>query len=288
MALRPILSRLLPVAFALSSLTACDNLSGGGDQPSKPVKSVLGNGHRVSDYMGPADWYDVADEMSLNCAVPGETTVNITGITIGAVDRFDEVADGAFGNLYVQDTVPDPGEYQGMTVFDPGFTPPDLRVARGDVLDLRGVYSEFLGPSAGLFGACKTLPEISGTASFRFEGSSTPPKKVKLQDLMGYENARRYLGMVVTIDGLKIGADPVASDPNLPTGGRYTADIDRTGVDTTGVDSADYPKISNELYDVLNDGPLLETGTKFKSVTGVVTYFYGFKIAPRSPDDFVQ
>lgn len=285
---RLLTSRLLPVAAALSLLTACNNFSGGGDQPSKPIKSVLGNGERIADVMGPGDWFDAKNSMSTNCAVPADENVYVTGVTISAVDRFDEVADGAFGNLYVQDTTMEPGEYEGMTVFDPGFTPPDLRVARGDVLDILGVYSEFLGPSAGFFGKCKSLPEIGGTATFRFEGSTTPAKKVNLQDLYGYANARRYLGMLVQVDGLTIGADPVASNSALPTGGRYTADIDHTKIDTTGVDFADYPKISNELYDVLNEGPVLEKGTKFKSVTGVVTYFYGFKIAPRSPDDFVQ
>ena len=42
------------------------------------------------------------------------------------------------------------------------------------------------------------------------------------------------------------------------------------------------------LYDLKNDGPTLEAGGTFSAVTGVLTYFYGFKIAPRSPDDFVQ
>ena len=54
------------------------------------------------------------------------------------------------------------------------------------------------------------------------------------------------------------------------------------------MDVGDYPKISNELYDLLNEGPALAQGVKLKSVTGIVTYFYGFKIAPRSPDDFEQ
>lgn len=279
---------LFPAIAALALLAGCNNLSGGGDVPSKPIKSVLGNGQRISDVHGPAEWLDPENQDSVGCASPAEENVYITGATIMAVDRFDEVADGAFGNLYVQDTTPEPGEYEGMTIFDPGFTPPDLRVARGDVIDILGVHSEFLGPSAGLFGSCKSLPEIGGTATFRFEGSTTPAKKIPFQELFGYENARRYLGMLVRLDNVTIAGDPASSDPSLPTGGRYTADLDRTGIDTTGVDVSDFPKISNELYDLLNEGPGIEKGTKFKSVTGIVTYFYGFKIAPRSPDDFVQ
>lgn len=280
--------RLLPLLATIPLLAACNNFQGGGDVPTDPAKSVLGNGDRISDVLGPATWFDAKNSMSVNCASPAEENVDLTGLTIMAVDRFDEVADGALGNVYVQDTRKDPGEYQGMTVFDPGYSPPDLRVARGDVLDILGVYSEFMGPTSGLFGKCKSLPEVSGTATFRFEGSTTPAKTVALQDLFGYQNARRYLGMLVTIEDVTLSADPASSNSGLPTGGRYTADIDHSKIDTTGVDVSDYLKISNELYDVLNDGPVLEKGAKFKSVTGIVTYFYGFKISPRSPEDFVQ
>lgn len=276
---------LLCAAACASLVTACGGGTG-GDPFSKPTASILGSGDRIADVLGPADWLDPDDKDSLTCGVPADETVNITGVTVTALDRFDEVSDGALGNLYVQDTTQEPGEYEGMTVFDPAFTPPDLRVAAGDVLDFFGVYTEFLGPSSGYFGKCKTLPELGGTGTFRFEGSHVPPKKVKLADILGYESARRYLGMLITIEDVTIAADPVASNDALPTGGRYTADIDRTGIDTTGLDSVDFPKISNELYDLLQEGPPLAKGTQFKSVTGVLTYFYGFKVAPRSPADF--
>jgi hypothetical protein len=274
-------------AIAAIALTCGCSDGGGGDEPSQPVKSVLGKGQRVSEVLGPADWLNPKDVNSVSCNVPADRTVLLGGLTVMAHDQFDETAKGALGNLYVQDTTKDPGEYQGLTVFGAAYTPPDLRVARGDVLDFFGVLSEFIGPSVGAFGGCKTLPEMSGTGTFRFEGSPTPAKVIKLQDILGYANARRYLGMLVTLENVTIASDPAASDDTLPTGGRYTAEIDRTGADTTGVDPADYPKISNELYDLKNQGPKLAKGTKLKSVTGIVTYFYGFKVAPRAPDDFV-
>lgn len=285
MARRPSPAHLL-LAAACASLAAACGSTGGGDPFSEPSASVLGSGSRIRDIQGEADWLDPEDGDSLSCSVPADQTVKVTGVTVTAVDRFDEVADGALGNLYVQDTTEEPGEYEGMTVFDPSFTPPDLRVAPGDVLDLFGVYTEFLGPSSGYFGNCKTLPELGGAGSFRFEGSDVPPRKVKLADILGYENARRYLGMLVTLEDVTIGADPYSSDETLASGGRYTADIDRTGLDTTGLDSADFPKISNELYDLKVEGPPLAKGSQFKSVTGVLTYFYGFKLAPRSAADF--
>jgi hypothetical protein len=45
------------------------------------------------------------------------------------------------------------------------------------------------------------------------------------------------------------------------------------------------PKLSNELY-ALQDLELA-AGNTFKSITGVITYFYGFKLAPRSAEDLV-
>jgi hypothetical protein len=273
-------SRVLPSlhvpVIALAVLAAgCDNFGVGGDKPSDPVASVLGNGRRISDVFGEATWFDPDDDDSVSCSIPGDFDVKISGVAVSAVDRFDEVTDGALGNLYVQDVTAEPGEYQGMTVFDPSFTPPDLRVAEGDVLDFFGVYQEFPGPSSGPFRNCRTLPEISGAGTFRFEGAHVVPKVVKLEDILGYPKARRYLGMLITLQNVKISADPKASKPSLPTGGRYTALIDRTGIDTTGIDAADFPQISNELYDMLNEGPPMAKGTEFKSLTGVVTYFYG-------------
>lgn len=287
MASRVLPSLRLPVIAFASLATACGNFSGGGDSPTEPVASVLGNGSRISDYFGEATWFNPEDDESFACSIPDDFDVKITGVTVSAVDRFDEVTDGALGNLYVQDVADKPGEYQGMTVFAPSFTPPDLRVAPGDVLDFFGVYTEFPGPSNGPFANCRTLPEISGAGTFRLEGLHPVPKVVTLSDILGYPKARRYLGMLITLQNVKISADPNSSKPNLPTGGRYTALIDRTGVDTTGVDVGDFPQISNELYDILNEGPPIAKGSEFKSVTGVLTYFYGFKIAPRSPADFV-
>jgi hypothetical protein len=49
---------------------------------------------------------------------------------------------------------------------------------------------------------------------------------------------------------------------------------------------SDVPSISNELFDLKALGPPLAKDVTFKAVTGIITYFYGFKIAPRSADDF--
>jgi hypothetical protein len=277
----------LVAALGLASLaSACGPAGGGGggDQARLPSGNAFGDGARLAELVGPATWLNPDDVESVACSKPGDRSVQVSGLTVTAVDRFDETGDGAFGNLYAQDPVPAP--YAGITVFDPGFSPPDLRLFPGDRVDFQGTLTEFLGPSTGPFGGCKTLPELLGAMSLRFDGVPPEPYPVTLDDLVLYEDAsgpeaplgaRKLIGLLVRLENVAISGTPSNS------GGRYTANID-VGA---GVPFNDVPRISNELYDLEAEGPPLADGTTFSSVTGIVTYFYGFKIVPRSPADFV-
>ncbi|KYF61389.1 hypothetical protein BE11_38520 [Sorangium cellulosum] len=270
-------SSALPAAVVVTAaplLAACGG--GNGDAPWIPLADERGGGARIAELVGEARWLDPDDEDSERCAVPPDRRAHVTGATLVAIDRFDETGEGAHGNHYVQDLADEPVAYSGITVFQPAFSPPDLRLVPGDVVDLSGMLTEFLGPSSGRFGDCRTLPEIGGTMSFRFEDRPARPIRVPLDDLKRYASARRYIGMLVRVEGIKIARDPSSS------GGRYTASIN-VGA---GVPAADVPSLSNELYDLEAEGPPLAAGASFRSVTGVLTYFYGFKIAPRCPADF--
>jgi hypothetical protein len=275
----------LPLIFGLACNVTSDG--GVGDPPSEPEADPLGSGLRVSDLVKEATWFEPDNLESTGCAYPGSRTANLTGQVIVAIDRYDETGDGARGNIYVEDVL-DPDEdvvpFSGMTVFGPAFTPPDLRVFEGDVMDTFGVFVEFPGPSSGPFSYCATLPEIGGTMVFRFERSEpVRPFTVVRGDgdnsrwdpVKGYPNARQWLGMLVRFENVVV-ATPEES------GGRYAVPINMGG----GLAGDDVVKISNELFDLKNDGPELSDGTQLKAVTGVITYFYGFKIAPRSIDDF--
>ena len=250
---------------------------GTGDEPSEPTSNKLGDGARLHEVLGPATWFDPANEDSEGCASPADRNTYVTGVTVAAIDRFDETGEGQLGNIYVQDTSLEPVPFSGITVFAPSFSPPDLRLAEGDVADILGALTEFLGPSAGKFGECKTLPEISGTMSFRLENGTRDPVVIDVEELKGYENARKWLGMLVRIENVRT-SDAASGE----IGDRYTAPLD-VG---PGVPASDVPSISNELFDLQTEGPPLTAPTEFKSITGVVTYFYGFKVAPRSPADF--
>jgi hypothetical protein len=275
------------VALVVSGglLVGCSVTSDGstGDPQSDPDADALGDGARVHELVGPATWLNAADTDSVGCSSPADRQVRITGQIIVGIDRYDETGDGALGNIYVQDYTQEPVPYSGMTIFGASFTPPDLRIFAGDVVDTFGTLTEFLGPSSGRFGQCKTLPEIGGAMTLRFDGGSIDPLTVvaagsaeRWQPLTGYENARQWLGMLVRVEGVAIAGAPTNS------GGRYSAAIDMGG----GISAGDVVKISNELYDIESEGPPLADGAQFAAVTGVLTYFYGFKIAPRSAADF--
>lgn len=276
-------SGLLVTAALAVTASGCGG--GNGDAHSIPLASAYGEGSRLPEIIPQPTWLDPDDEESTSCTYPVDRSVYLTGLTVLAIDRYDETGEGATGNYYVQDTYAleryepvegEPREAFGMTVFDPSFTPPDLRLAANDVVDFSGVFMEFPGPTSGRFPYCRTLPELGGTMVFRFEGGAPEPFTVPLDGLRGYENARPWLGMLVRVENVQIAGSPSESS------GRYTASINMGA----GVPADDIVKISNELYDLKNDGPTLEAGGTFSAVTGVLTYFYGFKIAPRSPADF--
>lgn len=275
------------VALLGALATGCSGTGNGdtGDPRTKPNPNEYGAGSRVTDLVGPATWLDPGNMTSAGCAIPADRQAYMTGQVIVAIDKFDETGAGQTGNIYVEDYPTDgvPKPYSGLTIFAPSFSPPDLRVFEGDLVDSFGSFTEFFGPSAGPFGDCKTLPEFNGTLTFRFEESPPEPLVIveggagtdRFEPIKGYENARRWLGMLVTIKDVTLPKAPKESS------GRYTSDIDIGG----GIAVGDVVAISNELMDVKSKMPLT-MGQTFKSVTGIFTYFYGFKIAPRSVDDF--
>lgn len=224
-------------------------------------------------FIGPAPWFQASNVNSNNCPYPIDLNVETTCLTVTAVDRWDETGNGAIGTVYLQDTVNPTPQYAGISLFEPSFSPPDLRVLPGDVLDVTGTYEEFIGPSSGNFSNCETLPQIAGSAVFRYDGTVPKPVVIQPSDLDSYDNARRYLNMLVTVQNVTIGANGAykssryAATVNVPTGG------------TTW-------NIDDELFNLGAEMPLSQ-GQVFESVTGIVTYFYNFNVAPRSVADFV-
>jgi hypothetical protein len=266
------------VALAALAIGCSGTASGGaGDELATPLADPYGEGKRVHELVGPATWENTKDRDSTTCKVPTKTTVNISGATVVAVDRFDETGDGAIGNIYIQDSMPDRPPYSGAMVFAPSFAPPDLHLSPGDVADLFGTYEEFLGPSTGHFSFCRTLPEMGGAMNFRFDTRPVTAMTIPLTDLRSYDTARKWLGTLVRLENVTLTGAAAPDSHN-----RCDVPIDVGG----GISAGDQPHISNELFDLdCTAQTKLVAGAKLKSVTGVLTYFYSFNIAPRSAAD---
>jgi hypothetical protein len=268
-------SALLPallVASAPFALAACSGhaAGGAGEYVPPPDPNPLGNGSRLADLNDPSHTRPAANAQ-----------VNVTGVVIVANDTYDETHDGkSAGALYVEDAVEAPPPFAGIEVFNPAFSPPDLRVAAGDVLDVTAQYQEFGGPSTLPFPAGETLPELSnGTVTFRFEWTVPPPTKIALSDLLAYGTGRQWLGMLVTLENVD-----VAVDGSSDSAGRFSAPLNVGG----GVPIAKVPTVTNALFALESSGIPMTAGSHFKSITGVVQYFVRFSIAPRSAADLVQ
>jgi hypothetical protein len=265
---------ILAVAVAAALSAACGSRV--SDQPAIPIANECGGGEHISSvlggFYGPATgWETPANINSTNCKYPMPLPVSATCLTVTAVDRRDETGDGAVGTVYLQDRTSPIPVYAALSLFNPSFTPPNLRVLPGDVLDVTGTYEEFMGPSSGVFQQCQTLPQIAGAAVFRYDGTVPDPVPITPGDLNSYDNARKYLSMLVTVNNVTIAADGAVKS------GRYAADV--------SVPSGSVWAISDELFDVGGQMPL-HMGDTFASITGIVTFFYSFHLAPRSAADF--
>ena len=245
--------------ISFMGLAACS--AGDGDPASQPKPDPLGAGDRIRQVVNPALHKADAD-------------VFVTGAEVIAVDTFDETGDGkSRGTIYVQD-VGSQDAYSGTSLYAPAFVPANLKVSPGDVLDLRGPYTEMKAIGSAVFDEGQVLPQISKpTATFRYETQLPPPVEIDVTDLNEYGKGRQWMNMLVTVKDVTLADDLTGDAKNT---GRVTAHISPGA----GRDSV---TMSNEFYD-LKAGSI-PAGTKLKSLTGVVTWFFSYHIAPRSQAD---
>ncbi len=266
----------LSLAMACSSLTA--------DPPAPYTPSALGPGSRIADVQSPTSRTYKEAIANVN-----GVDVDVTSTVVSWIDTFDETRDGkSVGTVYVQD-LGSQAPYSGISLYEPNYVPADLRAVPGDVLDLVGPYQELRSVGTAIFNPGTTLPQLAKpVATFRYEYPPSNPTVVALSDLdsTNYLKGRQWEGMLVTVQDVTVAAGATDTTTVCPT----AADGGTSGCRVTylmGQGDASIAisaaAITNELYDLR--AWTYPAGTHFKSVTGIVTWFFSYHIAPRCPAD---
>jgi hypothetical protein len=200
------------------------------------------------------------------------TDVHAQGVVVIAVDTYDETNDGkSAGDIFVQDplqTGPKGTPWSGVRLYRPTKNPPDLELASGQGVDLFGTYVAFAGPPSSPFDPGILVPEISnGALTLTFEGKAPEPADLTYDDVADPKNGLQYTARLVRFKNVQLFSDV--------TGKRFEASIFTADKSVT---------LTAKFFPIQND-PSIKNGVVLKSVTGVLDYFYGFKLCPRFPAD---
>ncbi|HEU4532855.1 MAG TPA: hypothetical protein VFS00_02010 [Polyangiaceae bacterium] len=244
---------------------ACDE-SGGGTDPAIPISSnAFGNGSSIASILDPA---------LRATPIANNTTVRVTGARVIHVDTFDETGNGQVGNVYLQDAWLEPGPYRAVLAFDPVYSPPSYRATVGDIVDATAPFQNFPRP----VGTPRFLPELVAAkleARFDAVGGPLQPAVVPLGDFTSFETGKKWLSALVTVENVRV------LEVNINETGRSSVRLDAGA----GLAPNDLPTINNELFDLAHAGISFYPGQTLARVTGLVTIFGNFSVAPRSRSD---
>jgi hypothetical protein len=261
---------LLPAAVA--ALSACTGQS--TDPPSTAKPSAYGTALRIKDVMNPA------------AHTQSNAIVSISGAAFLWVDTFDETRDGkSVGTVFVQDAESQ-APYSGASLYQPQYVPASLRLSPGDVIDMPTatyVADSSIGTATfdpGTFLIQFSKPDVT----FRFDSYAPPvPAQINIDDLNQFDSGNQWNAMLVTVNNVTFKSGLQNAN------GRVTAYLTSINAGTV--------ELSNELFDVASwnnaqvdaggGGGAIATGKTITSLTGIVTWFEGYHIAPRSPADIV-
>ncbi len=246
------------------ALGACDEPGGGTDPPLPINSNAFGSGRSVASLINP----------DLGRLPAEEENVRVTGVRVVHVDSFDETGNGQIGNVYLQDASSQPGPYRAVLAFDPVYSPPSYRAIAGDIVDGTAPFQNFPRPS----GSGRFLPELVAptlTARFDAVGGALQPALVKLEDFTSYETGKQWLSALVTVENVSV------LEVNINPTGRSSVRLNPG----PGFEPNNLPAINNELFDLANSGLSFSPGQRIARVTGLVTLFGNFAIAPRSAGD---
>lgn len=263
-------SKVLVVSL-VAGLGGCESRA--DDPPIEQGEpSAIGDSTPLHVLQDPTNDKRLKIEPAPTCAQSFSTPLTLQGASVNWVDRYDETGDGAVGTVWIQD-YNSQAPWSGSSIFSPSFVPSSLYIAAGDLIDLRGLYqvNVCIGSKVDFQqnGGSDVLSQVATpVATFRFEGAPTVPVEVPIGDFDSFETGRKWIGMLVTIRDVTVSNTPTFSD------GRLSAPIG----------TSEKLALSNEFQDVGQ----LNLGMRFSSLTGVVTWFFSFKLATRTPEDLVR
>lgn len=245
---------------------ACNEDGGGGDPPIPINSNAFGYGSSLGSIIGSPT------------LAPGaaQKIVQVTGVRIVHIDTYDENGQGRVGGVFLADASVPPGPNRAVLAFQSVYTPPTFRPTNGDIVDASGALMQF-APIREV--PTRTLPELyQPTLSPRFDAVGGPLQAVTipLLDLTTYETGRPWLSTLVTVENVRI-----LSVERLAPKGFASISLD-VG---PGLAQDALPSISNDLFDLANSGLSFNEGQTIRRVTGLVSIFSNFRIAPRSATD---
>ena len=265
-------------AVLLVLATGCSTLQ--QDAPAAYDASPLGNGLRLSQIQDPSspNYHPCVGATVSNCE-----SQTVSSAVVTWLDTFDETKDGkSKGTLYIQD-VGTPRPYGAIGNYETNFVPASLSPLPGDVLDFLGPYQESSSIGSAMFAKGTFLPQLyKPVGTFRYEDpTQIVPVDISVQDLeengatvdSAFPRSRKWMGMLVRL-----------SDVSIGTGADVSLRVTYSIANADGGFPPSSPAITNELFDLKADQ--FKPGTVFKHITGIVTWFYSFQIAPRTLADF--
>jgi len=206
-----------------------------------------------------------------NAALPGHVPpgerVLIRDVVVTAVDDYDEDGAGRTGNVWVAE--PDGGAFGGIQLYVPTVIPSRTRLVPGDIVAVVGTLEEFVlrNPDGSPRDLNGTLTELV-RAAVQKTGETLPPEATPVAGAVLADRARAepWEGVLVRLENVEM-AGGYDGNGEAPT--------------TFVLDPHPPLDVASDLYEI----PDVADGTTFRALTGVVTYFFGFKICPRGPQD---
>jgi hypothetical protein len=203
--------------------------------------------------------------------VAAGTEVRLEGVVVTAVDAYGKRQ----GGLYVQE--PAGGEHSGVFVFNPTVVAQGGLVP-GDIVTVTGGFVQEYAHSSDTSG--KTLTELSspkkdGMIVVTKTGAGELPKATEVSSVALAEDdaeAEKWEGVLVRVVNVAAVSAPrevsAMTDPLL-TEFKITGPL----------------PVSSSLTALTKD--MVPSGTCYASITGVVDYFFDYKLVPRAAGDLV-